>query len=326
MTEPRSAARVDDYQIIAELRRTPACVTYRASHLRLKRPATIKLARAAVGVSANAVLHEARMLARLRHAGVPTLHHCGVLADRRAWIAIEPLPERTLADVTRPLSAPLVVALVRDLAAILDHAHGGGIVARVLRPDAIVLPEPGSGGRVMIADWYDASLASARAPTVHADPAYLAPELVRGGAAEARADIYALGAIAYRALSGIAPTSGRAAAYVSLATRCPAAPAPLTELIDRMLADAPCDRPATCVEVRELAGEALAIDDDGDGVTARYDPAALEIELEASPLLPKPRWTPVHGIPPERMPADDDFAELDHSTEEILPEELALPD
>jgi len=91
-------------------------------------------------------------------------------------------------------------------------------------------------------------------------------------------DVAALGRLAYQALAGEAPDGA------STAVRCPGAPAELTALIDRMLA-----REVGAAEVHDCAGWLAA--------TVELIPA-------------KPRWTPVHGVGPEKVPVAADAFQI----------------
>ena len=257
--------RVGDYQRLDAWSHNRIYASYVAFHVTQRRSALLKLAHTAHGPTAIALAHEASILGLLRHPGVPAIQATGVAADGRFWLATERVTARTIAEAGM-LVALEVAELLRDVAAILDHAHLRGVVVRALRPDAIVLADPIRGTPVTVADWTDAQPTGTRAPLVGADPAYVAPELLRGTAGDLRVDVYTLGAIAYRALCGVAPI---AQLYVPAGMRCPGAPPRLLSLIDRMLAHDPLNRPASCVDVREIAIRIIDQDENSDGVTTR---------------------------------------------------------
>ena len=228
---------------------------YEARHVVLPRRAVIKTVPEALGWVRPlrvAILREACILEALAHPGVARLFETGRFEDGRPWFAFEDVEGITLAEAG-PLALPAVVTLLRDLADVLDHAHTRGIIHAGLHPDRIVLTPRAFG--VCLDDWSSARTHDAASPMPHVPTpgsrAYVAPELLDGDRVDDRADIFALGAIARRAL----PTS---------------APAPLSRLVDQMMAPARDDRPS----IREVLDMLSAV------------PVAIS----------RPRWTPPHGL------------------------------
>jgi serine/threonine-protein kinase len=252
--------RVGDYVVEREVSYEASAIIYFATHVVLPRQAHLKVTHPGSREAAVQLMREACILEALSHPGVPRVHECGVLADRRPWCAIEMVPgvsfERFVGPGPVALS-DLVVAL-RDVADIVRHAHERGIVHRRLTAGAIIHTQR-RRSVYAIEDWGDArTLDAASEETI--DP---------------RDDVGALGALAFRALTGRAPEPG-----VSIATHCSAAPAELHALVDQMVAE-PVARP-TADEV--------------------YDRALWLCDtLEASPLLERPRWTPPQGYVKERL-------------------------
>lgn len=216
-------ARVGDYEVEREAAYEETAVVYLATHVVLPRKAFLKVAHPGSRSAAVHVLREACILEALSHAGIPRVHECGVLADRRPWCAIEMMPgvklSRVVSDGPMPLS-DLVVAL-RDLADILRHAHDRGVMHGRLTAGAIVRTQRRRCGHA-ICDWGDAHTLDSDADVV-VDP---------------REDILALGGIAFRALTGAPPGPSSSAAV-----QCPAAPSDFTTLIDQMLSE-PVARPS----------------------------------------------------------------------------------
>jgi serine/threonine protein kinase len=120
-----TGARIGDYEVEREIAYEEASVIYLATHVVLPRKAYVKVTHPGSRSSAVHLLREACILEALSHAGIPRVHECGVLSDRRPWCAIEVLPgvrlSRVLSEGRMPL-ADLVVAL-RDIADILHHVH-----------------------------------------------------------------------------------------------------------------------------------------------------------------------------------------------------------
>jgi eukaryotic-like serine/threonine-protein kinase len=117
---------------------------------------------------------------------------------------------------TGPLPLGEVFGVLRDVAKALAYAHEHGVVHRDIKPDNILL----SGGTAVVTDFGIAkAIQAARTDSGHATltqvgtsigtPAYMAPEQAAGDAVDHRADIYALGCVAYELLAGQAPFAGR---------------------------------------------------------------------------------------------------------------------
>ena len=252
-----------DYRVTG----TTADGRFRAIHRDTSRKVAIEVRGPDETVAAVLAAHT---LDTVAHRGIARILEWGVLPDKRTWIASE-LPEGiSLADVMlrRQLAAEEIAALLRDASDILAAVHRHNAVHGRLRPDAIVF---GTGTRhapVIIGDWI-----GMRAPGVLADDdaldlsVYAAPELL--GAFDGRADIYALGVIAYRAFTGRFPDAD--------VEHVPGAPAALSTLLVRMLAANPARRP-TAPEVHLLAGRLLEAD---RAIEARF---------------PRARWTPPSGV------------------------------
>jgi hypothetical protein len=253
-------ARIGDYEVEREVAYEEAAVVYLATHVVLPRKAYVKVTHPGSRSSAIHLLREACILEALSHAGIPRVHECGVLSDRRPWCAIEVLAgvrlSRVLSEGRMPLS-DLVVAL-RDVADILHHAHERGVVHGRLTAHAVVRTQRRRSTHALC-EWTDAHPFDSKA----------------GAIVDPREDIRALGALAFRGLSGSPPEPSMTAAL-----QCPAAPSELTALVDQMLAE-PVERP-TAHEVYERM-------------------VWLCNTLEIAPLIEKPRWTPPQGFVSERV-------------------------
>lgn len=226
-------ARIGDYKIERELRTEETGVVYEGLHRLLPRRAAIKVLHAdREHMKARAVqlLREACVLEALSHPGAPRVYECGVLADKRPWIALELIEGTSLAEAT--LTTPLAIAdlamVVRAAADILAHAHARGVAHHRLA-ESIVILTPQRAAPICVRGWGDVVVHDSQ---IAADPAF---------------DIHALGALAYRALTRQLLVPG-----ASAQAACPEAPADLTRLIDAMLAEDP-DRRPTAAQVSESA-------------------------------------------------------------------------
>src|SRR4029078_10856390 len=100
-------ARIGDYEVEREAHYEEAAVVYLATHVVLPRKAYIKVTHPGSRASALHLLREACILEALSHTGIPRVHECGVLADRRPWCAIEVLPGVRLSRVLSAGALPL---------------------------------------------------------------------------------------------------------------------------------------------------------------------------------------------------------------------------
>ncbi|MGH9417344.1 MAG: protein kinase domain-containing protein [Terriglobales bacterium] len=190
---------------------------YRASDSRLGRELALKVLPELALADAGRLRRfeqEARALAALNHPNLLVIYDVGE-ADGVPYLASELLRGETLDAHLKAGAMPArkAVEVAREIAAGLAAAHEQGIVHRDLKPANIFLTVD---GRVKILDFGLAKLsetASAEAPTQVGAAAttpgmtlgtagYMAPEQVRGESADARADIFALGAVLYEMLTG----------------------------------------------------------------------------------------------------------------------------
>ncbi|CAN5896190.1 hypothetical protein BH11MYX2_BH11MYX2_11340 [soil metagenome] len=233
--------RVGPYQIVRRV--APSC--FDAEDLRTSDAVRIELASeedsALIDVRFS---RAATQLQLIEHPCIaPVLDH-GVLADGRPWVASDRHPGTPLSDVLaqRKLLHHETIALVHSVATVLAHAHQHRIVHGSLRPHHLTLSR---GAKVVISGW--AWLRTACIPAF-GDPVmtsvFHAPEHDGQSAIDGRADVYALGAIAYRALTGVFPDVSRDLMDVN---------DPLAAAIENMLAVDPRDRASAASIAADLA-------------------------------------------------------------------------
>ncbi|MBL0937795.1 MAG: serine/threonine protein kinase [Gemmatimonadaceae bacterium] len=181
-------------------------VVYRCWDAVLEREVAMKVTLAPTGPGsaelADRLRTEARVLARLEHAGIVPVHDAGRLPDGRVFYIMKRIHGRTLAammsdgDNRPPLSRRL--DMVERVAEAVAFAHDQGVVHRDLSPSNVMI---GDFGEVLVTDWGVAKVmgdaGSIDADTVLGTPGYMAPEQAQGKAEALgpSADVYALGAV-----------------------------------------------------------------------------------------------------------------------------------
>lgn len=302
LAPPQSAGelgRLGPYKVTKVLGRGGMGVVFAAEDLQLARSVALKVMLPNLGDSAEArsrFLREARAAAALQHDHIIPIHHVG--EDRGIlYLAMPLLQGESLEDrLQREGRLPLGVALriAREIAEGLSAAHARGLVHRDIKPSNIWLEAtPGRDFRVKVLDFglaraagEDARLTQSGA--VVGTPAYMPPEQARGQVVGTRGDLFSLGCVLYRMLTGELPFRGKdtLATLAALALEHPrpvsdlnpAVPAPVAELVERLLAKDPAQRPASArAVVEELArlAEGLA----APTVMGAVRPAASEDDI-----------------------------------------------
>lgn len=275
-------------------------VVYRARDTATGAPVALKVMAFESRSGAARFAREGHVLAALRHPAIVSYVAHGETEEGEPWLAMEWLDGVSLARRLGegPLEWRAAVTLGRRVAEALEHAHAAGVVHRDLKPANLFL----AGGRVEDVKLLDFGVARAehegagltRTGEILGTPGYMAPEQARGGRdVGLRADLFSLGCVLYRAITGEPAFEGADAleALAKLVTHeppplrrfAPDAPAELERLIARMMAKAPGDRPASAREVAGAlaraaaeAGEATA-----DGRTPSAEELAATIEARS---------------------------------------------
>jgi serine/threonine protein kinase len=223
----------------------------------------------AAGVSVDRFRREIQLAAQLQHPHIVPLLSAGEADGLPYFIMPFVTGESLRARVTREGELPIAetVRILRDVVSALVFAHSRGVVHRDIKPDNVLL----SGGVAVVTDFGVAKAVCASAENAAVGdltslgialgtPAYMAPEQATASPqTDHRADIYALGAMAYEMLTGSPPFSGRSpqavlAAHVvedapPVELRRPAVPPMLANLVRECLAKRPADRPQAAADV-----------------------------------------------------------------------------
>jgi serine/threonine-protein kinase len=230
-------------------------------------------------------VREARIVASLESEHVVKVIEVSDEASPFPYLAMERLYGHDLADVLRDsprLDAASAVDLVAQVARGVATAHGAGVVHRDLKPQNVFRAE--TTGRTPVWKVLDFGLSKLADQTANltrgqvlGTPAYMAPEQARGVEVDVRADVYAIGAIAYRAITGHPPYQGTdmMAVLLDVVSRMPPRPRAVAhdvpEQVERVLlvalAKDPADRFATVGELANALGDAFAGKLDGRTIT-----------------------------------------------------------
>jgi serine/threonine-protein kinase len=184
---------------------------HRAWDPRLDREVALKLLRSDILVDdgpGSAVIEEGRLLARVRHPNVVTIYGAEPI-DGRIGLWMEFVKGRTLEEALRSghtFTAAELIRLGVDLCAAVAAVHAAGLLHRDIKAQNVMVDD---GGRLVIMDFgagheADDSTGKASAGT----PLYLAPEVLSGAAATRRSDVYSIGVVLFRLLTGSYPVFG----------------------------------------------------------------------------------------------------------------------
>jgi serine/threonine-protein kinase len=282
------------YRLIEHIGSGGMSVVWRGIDEVLGRSVAIKMLAAGYvnnGTFRERMRREARAAARLCHPQVSTVYDYGETLDGTPYVVMELIDGRSLADELRvgPLPWQQAVAICAQVAAGMGAAHAGGLVHRDIKPSNVMLSSTGGAKLVDFGISAEVGECEEDAPTgsVLGTPAYVAPERLTGSPAQPATDVYALGLLLYKALTGRLPWQVDTRTQILRAhlltnpeplPRTGGLPEEVAQLCDRCLAKDPADRPSS----RELA---------------RVWGRSTEDELEKTGILPVP---PI----PSRRPLD----------------------
>jgi len=260
-------------------------VVWEAEHVATGRPVALKFLKRAGPQDdmARRFLREARAARAVAHSSIVAIHDLLELEDGSPVIVMELLQGETLAArLARERTVPLpeLARMLGDVCGALECAHALGIVHRDLKPENIFLASSAPGITAKVLDFGIAKLTSpegdaARTGATTAAGAivgsllYISPEQLLGEKdVDHRADIWAIGAILYEALSGTRPIVAKTVGdvykvvlgdgVVPIAERAPQLPLPILDLVTRMLSRERGRRPDQVSEVRLVLSEYAA--------------------------------------------------------------------
>ncbi|MFI5210480.1 MAG: serine/threonine-protein kinase [Gemmatimonadales bacterium] len=268
---------------------------YLAEHVKMGRRCAVKIMSAALLNDPEAVSRfnrEAANASRISHANVCAIYDFGETSDGLIYLAMEFIEGRSLTDLlkeTGPLPLPRAGGILAQAAEALQAAHDLGIVHRDLKPDNIMVTTARGRDVVKVVDFGIAKATGTdsrsqkvtRTGLVVGTPEYMSPEQLTGDPLDARSDIYSLGLVFYRMLTGVLPFKSESA-QETMIKRLTDDPLPLAEalpggrfpprlqqIMNRALARSAADRYGSAAEfgrnVAALAAAASsAVDPEGD--------------------------------------------------------------
>jgi serine/threonine protein kinase len=307
------ASEIGPYRLLGLVGRGGMAEVFMAEHRHLDQVRAVKILLPEISLRPGVVerlLNEARATARLRHPAIVEVFDCDTLPQGGAFIAMEYLegePASSWLERAGPLGdrVELAAALIGTLADALAFAHRHGVIHRDLKPENFFLiPDAHHPWRfsVKVLDFGVAKLMNeeplvrTRDGAVIGTPLYMAPEQWRPGVpTDHRTDVYSLGCVLFEVLSGRPPFAGVDTWDVmrahlmdnppDLGALAPRTPAPLIQLVERMLAKEPDARPQSMDEVATTLGALVG-----------REPAQLSSLLQAPPHAPITAGEPRRSI------------------------------
>jgi eukaryotic-like serine/threonine-protein kinase len=285
--------RLGRFEMRAILGRGSMGTVFKAWDTKLERWVAIKTVRAGAGMAewdgdvVRGLVAEAAIVARFNHPHVVAVHDVCDATDA-AYIVMELVDGPSLEEVLRHrrLLPARAVPLLQALASALAAAHGASVLHRDVKPGNVLL---GHDGAIKLTDFGIASFVSSRmGRSLFGTPGYMPPETLRGRGFDRSGDLFALGAIAYRCLTGAPAFGGPTTADILTSTLKRRVP-PLRE----SCADAP-------VELEALVAGLL----EPDSERRLADAALVARQLARMAASHGWRWTaPVAGE--AEAPVDD---------------------
>jgi YVTN family beta-propeller protein len=317
-------------------------VVYRATQLGLDRVVALKVIASEYAGNVdfrNRFKSEAQLAASIDHPNVVPIYETGE-AEGVLYLAmrfVEGTDLRSLVEEEQSLGAERAVRIIWQVAGALDAAHRRGLVHRDVKPPNVLIAAEGEEHAYLtdfgLTKHAAASAGFTRTGVFVGTPDFAAPEQIRGEIADARADVYALGAVLFHALTGRTPfprDSELAKMYAHLNDPAPAAsplapgvPPALDVVIGTAMAKDPADRYESAGDLARAAWAALQgevaptpVGSVATGAAAIQEPRVPDTPAPRTPPpssasagTPAPRTPPPSGAsagtpaPPAQKPA-----------------------
>ena len=331
------------YRLEAKLGSGGMGVVFRATDLTMKRSVAVKLIRGVDGVAldeevAGRFLREAKNTARVQHENIIEVYDLGRSDQGDMFFVMELLEGESLSTKIRrdgKMPPAVAVHIARQMCAALHVAHAAGIIHRDLKPANVMLIE--RGGQSDYVKVLDFGVAKSYTPDQQTQLThtgmlvgtveYMAPEQIMGRVVDGRTDIYSLGIVMYRMLTGKAPfRDGGVPALIHahlnvfpkpMTDTAPELPGALDRVVLRCLAKQPEQRYESMEEVSRALASALEPEDLGlvsleyHGEDDPYD-AGVKTEVarsprESRPDAPRPDPRPAPRLDPRAVVLDETY-------------------
>ena len=288
------------YQIEQVVARGGMATVYLATDLRLERKVALKVIHPHLASDASfrdKFIREARMAAKLSHPNLVNVFDQGEDGEI-AFMAMEFVSGITLRDALKDfgaLDAKRALDLFEPMLSGLAAAHRAGVLHRDLKPENVLLADD---GRIKLGDFGLARDIDNHTSTgsLVGTVAYLSPELVMRGIADARSDVYAAGIMLFEMLTGRQPYEGEQAVQIAYQHANEIVPAPSTvnagvpALLDELVlwatAKEPAHRPNDAVELLAVVQRAKAELKAGRNDTALRVPVLNQATDAKTTVLP----------------------------------------
>ena len=251
--------QIGSYRILAKLGKGGMGTVFRAEEEGRGRQVAVKLLHADKARDpeiAARFVREGQAASLANHPGIVSIVDFGALPDGRAFLVMELVADQTLAQALEdgPFELRRALTVTRRILSALEAAHVRGVLHLDLKPSNVFI---GPLDEVKIADFGAAQVIDGRAgraspDTIVGTPVYMSPEQARGDLTDERSDLYAMGCLIFRMVSGETPCRGETLMEVLLShihdpvppLRSPYGPVPpeVQALSNRALAKHPDDR------------------------------------------------------------------------------------
>jgi serine/threonine protein kinase len=263
------------YRLLRRLGSGGMAVVYLARHVMIERLSAIKILRQDLGMNVShreRFLREARAVNRINHPNIVEITDFGEDSGL-VFLVMEYVEGESLqtALAAGPFELVRAVRVALQIASALGRAHELGVIHRDLKPENVLLVPRDGTDFARLTDFGIAKIVDA--PTItfseqrFGTPGYIAPEYINGEAATALGDLYALGVVTYQMVTGSLPFDAKApvellalalqGAVVRPSDRIGGIPPELEELLLRMIAREPADRPRDAYAVHDALDAVL---------------------------------------------------------------------
>ncbi len=299
------------YRIVSPLGEGGMGAVYVVEHIAMRKRMALKVLHREMGENAEVRARferEAIAAAHIDHPNVVSASDFGRTADGTFYMVLEYVEGRSLRAALEegPMAEPRALALLRQMVGAVARAHEQGVVHRDLKPENVMLVARDGVEVVKVLDFgiaklqgelaENASAGKARVPltqlgVVFGTPEYISPEQALGRTVDARADLYALGVIAFEMLSGRRPFEADEPVRLLMMHANDPAPAltqaspAVAQIVARLLEKEPAAR---FPDARALAA---ALEAAGAGATPSPAPSSARISTTSA-------YVPVSGIAP----------------------------